>query len=201
MKKLLLLAAATAALAGAATTASAADVTGTVTITGQVEARCTVITGGSGSTFSSTLPLGELADTDGTLATALKNASYVSPAGAVQNFRVTCTGANNAISVQANPIVSSVNAPTGFTNKVDYSSTVDFAVVGGAAVSPEQLTANTKVSGGLASGLLGANVRLANQANNIQVRIFALNTTNATDVLVAGSDYTGTVVVTIGPGA
>jgi len=201
MKQRLLMASALAVLAGGAAPAAAADVTGTVTITGLVAAKCTVITGGSGSTFSSTLPLGELSDVDGTLSATLKNSTFVSPAGPVQNFRVSCTGANNAISVTANPIESAVNAPTGFTNKVDYVSSVDFAVVGGSAVSPERLTADTKVSGGVASGLLGANVRLANQADNIQVRVYGLNTGNATDVLVAGNDYAGTVVVTIGPGA
>jgi hypothetical protein len=201
MKKLLLLASATVALGAFAAPASAADVTGTVSITGLVAAKCTVITGGSGSTFSSTIPLGELSNPDGTLSTAYKTSTFVAPASAVQNFRVTCTGANNAISVTANPIVSAVNAPTGFTNKVDYTGAVEFAVVGGAAVTPENYTADTTVSGGVVTGVLGANVRLANTANNIQVRIYGLKTANATDVLVAGNDYLGSVVITVGPGA
>jgi hypothetical protein len=198
MKTLLILACASA-LGAFAAPAMAADVTGTVDITGLVAAKCTVITGGSGSTFGSTIALGELSDPDGTLSAAYKNSTLVAPASAVQNFRVSCTGANNAISVTANPIVSAAGAPSGFTNHVDYTSSVDFAVVGGAASSPERFTAAS--NGAAATGPLGANVRLANVANNIQVRIYGLNTANATDVLVAGNDYAGSVVVTIGPGA
>ena len=72
MKRFLI---ATVALAGVLSAASAASAagpvtTGSVVIPGTVESKCTVITAGtppSGSTFGTTVALGELAQANGTL--------------------------------------------------------------------------------------------------------------------------------------
>lgn len=202
MKKLLLLATAIAFVG--ASTASAAPAVGTLTgevdITGSVAAKCTVVTAGTnpeGKDFGSTIALGELAGTDGTLKTALFGTTSGSPAGGIQNFRVNCTGAGNAISLKADPIVAATSAPSGYANTVNFTAEADYAVVGESSPVVQSHTSDSTTT----SASFPAGVRLANASNNVQIQVYALATPNAGDILVADPSYLGHVTVTISPGA
>ena len=203
MKKLLLLATAIAFVVGVSV-ASAAPVAGTLTgevdITGSVAAKCTVITAGTnpeGQDFGSTIALGELAGTGGTLKIALSGTTSGSPAGGVQNFRVNCTGAGNAITLKADPIVAATSAPSGYANTVNFTAEADYAVVGGSSPVVQSHTSDSTTN----SASFPAGVRLANASNNVQIQVYALATPNAGDILVADPSYLGHVTVTISPGA
>jgi hypothetical protein len=202
MKKLLLLATAIA-FAGSVSAAYAVPtgtLTGEVDITGSVAAKCSVVTAGTnpeGQDFGSTIALGELAGTDGTLKTALSGTTSGSPAGGVQNFRINCTGAGNAITLKADPIVAATSAPTGYANTVNFTAEADYAVVGGTSPVVQSHTSDSTTN----NASFPAGVRLANAANNVQIQVYGLATPNAGDILVADPSYLGHVTVTISPGA
>ncbi len=185
------------ALTGVATlallaTPAAAQVSGSVTLTGTVGDKCLVTNAGATGTaptsFSGTVSVGQLDNgTTGELGTI---ADVSSTTDANLNFRVVCTTANPAVTVSATPMMNNSATPTaGYTNRVDYSSTVTFTRVGG-------VTPVTVSTGGTASsGPTALASRLAASGNNIQVEA---NGFSATGVLLSGT-YTGVVSVTVAP--
>jgi len=213
MRKTLLLAASAAMVAGFATTAAASTVpdtqeTGNVVLQGHVPAFCYVAAAGtppSGS-FGDTVVLDQgtppsIADTTtGKLLASLSGATS-STAGFNRTYEIVCTGANNSVTLTATAMNNaSGSAATGYATKVDYTAEADYAVVGGAAVSPITQTYVTATSASTGPTTLGANVRLAVTNPNVTLKFYAFNTPGANDVLEAGT-YTGTITVTITAGA
>lgn len=187
-----------AALAAAiATPAAAQDVTGTVNITGTVAAKCIVQTGaGTSSTFGTTVALGELAQADGTLKpTATLASTFNTVGGTGLSAKVICTTANPTISVNANPITSAVTAGTGYDNSVDFQADVTVVTL---AANASPYTNDSAAAAGSATAL---GSRLANSANNVTIAASNFRTNNLTDLLVAATDYAGSIVVVIAPGA
>ncbi|MGA0602874.1 hypothetical protein ACO2Q3_19350 [Caulobacter sp. KR2-114] len=187
------------ALALAATALSTGAVaatgsTGTVTLGGHVDAKCSVV-GGSGSTFSSSVDLGDLSGSDGQLRAALAATTASSPAGGVQNFQIACTGAGNTITLKADPIKAQTAAATGYANTINYTAEVDVALASGSTSSTSHASDST-----VTTTNLNAADRLANLANNVQIKAYGLNTT-AGALLVADPNYSGLISVTISPGA
>lgn len=169
--------------------------TGTVTLGGHVDTKCSAI-GGSGSTFSSSVDLGDLSGADGQLSAALAATSASSPAGGVQNFQIACTGAGNNISLKADPIkAQTAVAATGYANTINYTAEVDVALASGSTSSTSHTSDSTTTT-----TTLNAADRLANQANNVQIKAYALNTT-AGALLVADPNYSGLITVIISPGS
>jgi hypothetical protein len=168
----------TAAILGlaipAAASAQAAAVTGTVTVTGAVAARCQFTTG------NASIDIPELSDTS----TSALDPATVS--GAPHATLVGwCNGTASTIQVEAQPLLNTATAPTGFTNRVDYTAT---ATANSVSVTDNSLVANsdnTAASVGIFTG-------------NIDVGLS--QATSPTGKLIAGA-YLGHVIVTLTPSA
>jgi phage-related minor tail protein len=186
MKKLLF----TALLAGsalAAVPAAAQSVSGNVTVTGTVAAKCTSAGGQNGS-----INLGELAVADGKV-----NPTFSANVGGLsRSFTVTCTSANPQISVDATALVNSaiVTPTAGYTNTVHYTATMVASKAAGGTTS----AIDTSNVAGATTALVGDH--LANAPNNIVLTVSNGNTTTATDMLEAG-DYSGVIALTVSPSA
>lgn len=191
MKRILLTAAALAALCGPAL-AAPGDVEGTVNVTGHVTSKCVVIPG-AGSTFTDTIALGELADDDGTLKAGLAGSTAASPAGS-STFRVNCNAATPTVTVSATRLDNDVaGAPTGYADVIDYTATVDADLAGGST----EATAYTTAAVLPAATVNPLADRLANAAGNIRVKVHGLST--ASGALLTAGDYDSVVSVTIAP--
>jgi type 1 fimbria pilin len=174
------LVAATMGLVGAA---SAQTTTGTVTVTGSVGEKCTVTGGDSSTAFSDEFALGELADTDGTLAT-IPNQSTSG-----EGWRVHCTTAPD-VSITATSLANVAPDPgAGYSNSVTYTAHADFSLVSG---GPTTISAIS--GGGPTATTLAAH--LSNSVDNVVIR--ANTFVDSGDVLVAGA-YSGLITVTITP--
>ena len=186
MKKILIAAlAATSALAATPASAQTA-VSGTVTVTGTVALKCTA----NPNNLDGSITLGELALANGTVDSAFSSNS----GGLTRTYTVTCTGPNATLSAEANALVNSaiVSPTAGYTNTVHYTATLTADKAGSGSASAVDLSS---AAGATAVPLGG---HLANAAGNVRLTISAGNTTNATDLLEAGS-YSGSVAISVTP--
>ena len=186
MKKIAFLA--IAASAAIASPAMAQNVTGTITLNGNVAAKCSVTSGTPGATFAQTVNFGELAQSNGTLRTGLATDFSLTPVQAT----VVCNTGTPKISVDANPLATGATITTGYANTINYTATVAVATSPSGTVSTSNAT--TSAPGALTA--IGA--PLANTANNVVVTTSGYNTPGATDILVAGV-YTGNIIIVISP--
>jgi hypothetical protein len=194
MKKLAFFAIASASLFAIASPAAAQNVTGTVNITGSVAPKCLVVPG-AGSTFGTTVALGELAQADGTLRTDLAT-SFTGIGGAALEARVVCTSAAPTIAVDATQITAATAAVTGYANRIDFTAHV---FVDTTTTANVEFTNSSTGAAGVAT-LIGGRVA-NNGGNNINITATNFATPNITDLLVADNNYTGQIVVVIAPGA
>ena len=188
MKKLAL--AALAVSAALATPAAAQNVTGTVNITGSVAPKCFVLPNNAGNTFGTTVAMGELAQSDGTLKdSATLSNTFATVGGTGLQAQVLCTSATPGVSVTAEPLVNTATADTGYDNSVDYTADVTFTqVVGTTAVhDPSNVPAASTAT--LTSRLNGSGTNVA----------VATSGWNASGVLVSGN-YTGKITIVVSPG-
>lgn len=193
MKKFVLLAA-VASAAAFASPAAAQSATGTVNITGHVDAKCIVVTGtGTSGTFGTNVDLGDLAAADGTLATDLAS-RFTSTGGTALSAKVVCTGAAPTISVNADTLTASAaTATTGYDNSIDFTARATLVTVGqnnGPFENSSAAAAGTAVAVGS---------RLANQATNVTISAFGFQTNSPTDLLAADPTYSGKITVVIAP--
>jgi hypothetical protein len=173
--------------------ASAQTVTGTVNITGSVANKCAVIPG-SGSTFTSTVALGELAQADGTMATDLAT-RFNASGPATLAFRVVCNTSNPTIAVDSTQLTTSGAASTGYAARIDYNANV------AVALSPSGSTTVSNDSRNAPTAATPAGGPLANTGGaNVTITADTFGTASPTDLLVAGS-YTGNISIVIAPGA
>jgi len=193
MRKLMILAVPAMLIAGPAL---AQNATGTVIINGTVGNKCSVLTGsGTSGTWGTTVNLGELSQSDGTLRTSasLSNDFNTVAAGA-QNAHVVCTTANPTITVNADPLVNTA-VPTvsglGYTNTIHYQADVTVNKVSSSTVYPND-------SNAAASGPTALGDRLAAAGPNVIIATSNWRTLGTDSQLVAGS-YSGQIVVTITP--
>lgn len=184
MKKIAFLA--IAASAAIASPAMAQNVTGTITLNGNVAAKCSV-SPGSGNTFSDTVNFLELAQANGTLRTGL------STDFGTRSATVVCNTGTPKIAVDANPLATGGAAPTGYSNTINYTASV---AVNTTAANSGPFT-NASTAAPLAATTIGGG-SLANAASNINITTSGYATGTATDILVAGA-YTGNIVVVISP--
>jgi hypothetical protein len=187
MKKLLLLATATAFVGFAAAPAFAAtgDATGTVTVNGNVTAKC------SASSSTDTIEVGELSDATGHVV-----GTFTSSPTAHLTF--TCTSALPTVAVTATHLTGPATTDAGYTNVVNYTATVTPIIVGGGPNSALPVY-HTVDASGVNSVKLDA--RLANASNNIEVDVSGPNTDGGLLVASGVDGYTGTVTVTVSPTA
>jgi hypothetical protein len=193
MNKTILIGAALLGLA-AAPAALAQTVTGTVNVTGSVAARCVVITGGSGSSFSGSIPLGELAGTDGTLSSTLAGSTNASPGGSTQ-FRINCNSAAPKVTLSSTRLAldPTATAPAGYANVIDYTAALDAALANGSTQTVSYVTAAALP----AATVQSLSDSLANSANNLTVKAYALNT--ASGALLMAGNYSSVISITIEP--
>ena len=186
MKKILTLA--LLASAAIATPALAQSASGTVAVIGTVAGKCTAIT-----PITGTITLNEMANSAGTVISGFTNATGT----LTRSFSVICTSSNASITVSSTNLVNSADATTanGYTGTVHYTSTLTAQKAGGGAdasavyTSADALPTATTVS--LAD-------RLKNAAKNVTVTVSNGATTNATDLLKAGT-YNSTITITVAP--
>lgn len=193
MKKIALIVMTAAAAIATPAMAQTTNVTGTINITGNVAPKCFVLNGEAvGSTFTANVPMGELAQADGTLkdSTTLSN-TFASVGGAALDARVLCTSATPSVSVKAEPLVNTAPAPAGYDNTVDYRADVAFSLVGGTTQNVNDPSTDAVAT----TDTLTA--RLNGTGTNVRVR-----TSNwlASGTLVSGG-YAGKITVEIAPGA
>lgn len=198
MNKILLTALAAASALALASPAAAQSVTGTVNITGSVAPKCQVIAsgGGTSSTFGATVALGELSQSNGLLRTDADLTAAFNGGGtgsAVLTFRVVCTTAAPAVTVDANPIVAAALAPSGYANRIDYAATSTFSLVGPAS----QPVSNDSTAAAATAAVLTN--RLTGTGDNVVITATNFRTPNLTDIMVADGSYAGSIVVTISP--
>lgn len=185
MKKIVYIAMAATALA--ASPALAQNASGTVGVSGSVAGKCTAMTPITGS-----ITLNELA-----LASGKVDSAFSSQTGGLsRSFTVICTSANVEISVASDSLANSTDSTTagGYTGTVHYRSTLTANKAGGGVATATYNSSDAVPAA--ATALLGD--RLQNAADNITVTVSNGNTTNATDLLKAGS-YTSTIAIVVAP--
>ena len=188
MKKLAL--AALAVSAALATPAAAQNVTGTVDIKGQVAPKCFVLPNNAGNTFGTTVDMGELAQSDGTLKdSATLSATFATVGGTGLQAQVLCTSATPGVSVTAEPLVNAATADAGYDNSIDYTANVTFTQVTGST-----LVNDATIPAAATTATLGG--RLNGSGTNVAV---ATSGWNASGVLVSGN-YTGKITIVVSPG-
>ena len=202
MKKIVLAALASVA-AVAAIPAAAQTVTGTVNVTGNVQARCAVQTGATETaTFGGTLALGRLDAADGTLRAGLVSSTTAAPADAQKVLaRVVCTTGNPTLTVGATRLTNNVTetSVTGYSNIIDYTASLK---VTRADSSVADVLFNTKTAavGSTTSQALNGRIK-GGTDNNVEVSIFGLNAKNGAASVLDSGDYTSVVTVTVAPTA
>ena len=194
--KTLLTAAAALGLCAIAGAASAADAVGTITLNGHVGSACTVIQGGSGTTFGATFDLGELTDgSTGHLRSDIKAGSPIS--GLTFNFTLVCSGANEGVSVRSTALTNAATAPTGYSNAVDFTGNAHFLLVSSGGASTLDV-ANLTTAAAATTNSFGASNFLQNVNNNVVVSAYSFAAHGGDNLLVAGA-YAGSIVVDITP--
>lgn len=193
MKTPLLIAAAAGALIAApAAFAQTAPgtITGTVGITGSVAPRCIVIDGSS-TTFSDTIILGELTQTNGTLRTDLQGAVPVS--AAVKQFQVVCNSSDATVTLDADQFSAGLGTPpAGYSGTINYTAELDALLSPSGSKVVTHTTPNTATSDTLGGALL-------NTAGNLTVKAFNFTTVGGNSLLLQAGAYTGAIHVTIAP--
>jgi hypothetical protein len=160
-------------VACAAAPAMAQNATGTVTVLGNVDARCQVV-----APTNKTINVGEMTGTTGILDPTRIN-------GRTETLNVWCNQASATMDVEALPLSNTATGAAGFTNRVDYVAT---AVLGTASATDTSAAAGA----GLAAGI-------GLSAGDITVTLSA-SQANGGPRLIAGA-YQGSVLVTIRPNA
>jgi hypothetical protein len=179
MKKMIL---AATALSLMAAPAFAAPVTGTVNLSGTVNAKCSPSSGGATTV---TIPV-DLSNADGTLNTGAVNAITASVTGSG-----VCNGVNTFIELDASPLVGSVAVPSGataFANVINYT-----AVMGITGYAQGGNTWSNSTTAAATTGVLG----LVN-ATAVSLDINDAALPGSATLLVAGT-YTGSVTVKVTP--
>lgn len=194
MKKILSL----ALLASAAVaTPAMADSTGTIVINGSVADKCAVLVGTNAPDWGTTVNLGELSQSNGTLKPTLTlETAFNTVAAGNQNARVVCTTSNPKISVNANPLVAQTNAAvpgSGYADTVHFQADVK---VTKATTAAQTYSNDSNTAAGTPTAI---GDRLAASGTNIEVTTSNWRTLTSSDLLVADTNYQGSIVVTISP--
>lgn len=198
MKKLMIAALAAGSMIALASPAAAQNmVSGNVQVTGNVNARCSVVPPGAdgNQAFSGTIALGDLDGTDGTLRTDLEGSTSASPAGSVISTRVVCTAAQNRITVSAGKLSNLALADTNYSNDIDYTAELQVNTASDGIQSARFNTLAPVM--GDADRTIGRVA--AGAANNVTVRAYGFAAENGGDSLLVAGSYTSTINVTIAP--
>jgi hypothetical protein len=182
---------------------AAAQTVGTVNVTGSVTGRCSVVqpAGTAAGSFSGTIALGALDDSDGTLKDSLEGAEAASAAGTPVQTRIVCNSANPTVAIAATSLRTGdgTKGGSGYSDDVHYTARVDVTTVTGTESRAIQTSNNQAPSGLSSSGALTQRVA-AGAANNVRVSLYALAAENGATSLLNAGEYAGSITVTIQPG-
>ncbi len=175
----------------------AQSTTGTVNITGTVNARCSVIESGiAGQAFTRSIDLKRLDNDNGVLRADLVSSTSASPADGLKvNARVNCNTANPRIGVVATRLSTGAGDPgADYSNTINYSASLKVKTQSAKTIEAIYATATdtTAVTKTLGERIAGGN------DNNVEVSVFGLATDKASAQLTQGN-YTSLVTVTIEP--
>jgi hypothetical protein len=193
MKKLVLAAMGAASMIAIASPAAAQSTTGTITLNGSVAPKCLVVPG-NGTTWGTTINLGELADASGKLRASSTIESQINGVAGT-TARIVCTSGAPTISVDATEIKTTASSATGYDNSIDFTASVAVTTTG---TSPAPFV-NDSANGPLLATAIGGGRLANNGGDNVVVTTSNFRTNNATDLLVADPSYTGSIVVVIAP--
>lgn len=160
--------------------AFAADVSGTVTVNGNVASKCLFTTG------AATITIDELAGADGKLDAATVADKTATLAG-------WCNKSASKISVDATSLSNTTAAPApGFTRSVNYTATAT-------AYGADSVSVGSATDSNSTDATAGTAASIPMFHGDIKVVLSSASTTTATDLLAAGA-YQGSVKVTLTPG-
>lgn len=176
-----------------ATPAAAQDVSGSVAVHGTVAARCDVSLGFT--SFSGTINLGELSQSNSQILASLSGSTTNSPAG-VADFDVGCTAISFNVTLSATRLINPAFASTAPSSSIiDYTAQAKIALSAGGYALVNYTTA---------AALPAATVQLINGSTsfisgNFQVRVFGFNPDNgATSILLPGT-YDSVITILVSP--
>ena len=182
MKKIALLAIATSA---AIASPAMAQVTGTITLNGNVASKCSV-SPSNGNTFAQTVDFLELSQANGTLRNGLATNF------GTKSATVVCNTGTPMVSVDANPLATGGAAATGYANTINYTASVAVVATG----TNNGPFTNDTIAVATPAAAVGS--ALANSANNVNITTSGYGAGAASNILVAGA-YTGNIIVVISP--
>jgi hypothetical protein len=177
MKKLLIVTAAAASLLAAPAFAAVVGVSGTVTISGSVAAKCVI---DPAATIGTTAD--ELTAADGTY-----NLFFNNKTATLNGW---CNGTSSTIAVVAHPVTTGAASSGNFTNTIHYTATAKVTNAAGTVITESDTSAT--------AGADNPATTVGLFSNPIEVKLTLSNPTTATDKLIAGN-YSGTTVVTLTP--
>jgi hypothetical protein len=194
MKKLVIAAMGAASILAIASPAAAQSTTGTITLNGSVAPKCLVVPG-SGTTWGTTINLGELADATGKLRASSTIESQINGATGT-TARIVCTSGAPTISVDSTAITTAAASAAGYDNSIDFTASVAVTTTTPANNGP---FVNDSANAALAATAIGGGRIANNGGDNVVVTTSNFRTDNAADLLVADPSYTGSIVVVIAP--
>ncbi len=175
--------------------AGAQTVSGTVNVTGFVQAQCGTIVGAT--TFSGTIELGQLAESNGTLLTGLEQSNVSSPAGST-SFELGCSTVNSTVTLSATELATSTPPPSGaFSNTVDYTAEVEIAMAAGGYTRITYTTAPVAP----APTVQTVRGQFAVIAGNFEVNVYGLSATNGPSSILVAGDYTSVITIEVATAA
>jgi len=170
--------------------AGAQTISGTVNVSGFVQAQCGTVVGSS--VFSGSIGLGQLAQSNGTLLTTLTQSNSGAPAGTTA-LELGCSTVNSTVTLSATELTTSTAIPSNsFSNTIDYTAEVEITMAAGGFTHVTYTTAQAAPAPTVQT-VVG---QFAAVPENFEIKVYGLNAVNgASSILVAGT-YTG--VITIG---
>jgi hypothetical protein len=189
--------AASAAIALTALTANpvaAQSVSGSVAVHGTVAARCGSTFAGD-TTFSGTINLGELSQSNSTISPTLSGSTTNAPAG-VADFFVGCTSNGFNVTISATRLINPAfpSTPPG-SSIIDYTAEAKITLSEGGFALVDYTTA---------AALPAATVQTVDGfvsavAGNFQVRIFALQPDNGPASILFSGNYDAVITILVAP--
>jgi hypothetical protein len=196
MKRILAITVAAAALGFVASAASAQSVKGELDLSGQVQPKCSVVTGQAGGhpnpDFGDqfTFP-NDLSGNDGKLASYFQTTFIKTNNPVSFSYQVVCNSNNPTIALTVNPMITGAGGAS--SNTIDFTGEVD-AKLSPSGTFTQTATTNLGPASKPATAIGGP---LSGAINDIT--LMAYNFTNAGGAELAAGTYNGSVQVTIAP--
>ncbi|MFT7359055.1 MAG: hypothetical protein ACI9V0_002921 [Parasphingorhabdus sp.] len=177
-----------------ATPATAQNVSGSVAVHGTVAPRCGSTFAGSTS-FSGTINLGELSQSNGTISPTLAGSTTNSPAG-VADFLVGCSTNSFNVTISATRFINPAfpSTPPG-SSIIDYTAEAKIALSEGGFALVNYTTAAVLP----AATVQTINDFVSTAPGNFQVRVFAFHPDNGDAAVLLSGAYDAVITILVAP--